>query len=343
MFEPVNAKRKNVPICMKAINVINPGKNSTLEIQEVPKPEPAGNEILVKIEATALNRADLLQRQGKYPAPEGASNILGLEMAGIVDKVGSEVERWKPGDFVFSLLPGGGYAEFCTIPEGMAMPIPDNITFNEAAAIPETFLTAYQALKWVGQIEDTDTVLIHAAGSGVGTSAIQLSRHLFNARILATAGKKKKLKKARELGAEFTYNYKKVEFDTEIENDLGSNKVDLVIDFVGAPYWEKNLSVLACDGRVVLLAMLGGHKIKKMSLAPILAKRLSIKGSTLRARSDEYKIKLTREFTSKALHLFEQDIIHPVIDSVYDWHDVEEAHQRMAKNKNTGKIVLKGM
>ncbi|MDR8391736.1 NAD(P)H-quinone oxidoreductase [Aliifodinibius sp. S!AR15-10] len=328
---------------MKAITVLNPGKNSTLQIQDIDTPEPGDHEIQVKIEATALNRADLLQRQGKYPAPEGTSNILGLEMAGIVEKVGPGVTRWKPGDFVFSLLPGGGYAEFCVIHEEMAMPIPDNLSFEEAAAIPETFLTAYQALHWVGQLQPKETVLIHAAGSGVGTSAIQLSSHLSEARILATAGKDRKLETAQTLGADFTYNYKKVNFSDQIERDLGSNSVDLIIDFVGASYWNKNINVLAKDGRLVLLAILGGHKVKNMSLIPILQKRLSVRGTTLRSRSLEYKIKLTQEFSARTLDLFERDLLRPVIDSVHDWQDAEKAHQQMADNKNTGKIVLTGM
>jgi putative PIG3 family NAD(P)H quinone oxidoreductase len=328
---------------MKAINVINPGKNSTLEIKEIARPEPGSNEIMVKIEATALNRADLLQMQGKYPAPEGAISILGLEMAGIVEKVGPGVTRWKPGDFVFSLLPGGGYAEFCVIHEEMAMPIPDNLSFEEAAAIPETFLTAYQALHWVGQLQPNETVLIHAAGSGVGTSAIQLSSHLSEARILATAGKDRKLETAQKLGAEFTYNYKKVDFSEQLEQDFGSNAVEVVIDFVGAPYRDKNIDVLAKDGRLVLLAMLDGHKVKNMSLIPVLQKRLSVKGTTLRSSPLEYMIKLTQEFSDRTLDLFEREILRPVIDSVHDWQDTEKAQQRMADNKNTGKIVLTGM
>lgn len=328
---------------MKAINVINPGNNSTLEIRDVPTPQPGSAEILVKIEATALNRADLLQRQGNYPPPEGAPDILGLEMAGIVEKVGAGVTRWQPGDFVFALLPGGGYAEFCVIPEQVAMPIPDNLSFKEAAAIPETFLTAYQALKWIGEMGNEETVLIHAAGSGVGTSAIQLSRQLFNARILATAGKKRKLESATELGADYTYNYKKADWADQIEQDLGADAVDLIIDFVGAPYWNQNMKVLAEDGRLVILSMLGGHKIQHMSLIPILRKRLSVRGTTLRSRSVDYKIRLTREFASQVLELFEQEVIHPVIDSEFDWRETEKAHERMANNKNTGKIILTGM
>jgi putative PIG3 family NAD(P)H quinone oxidoreductase len=325
---------------MKAIQIIHPGKNSSLEIRETPTPEPDPKEILVKIKAAAVNRADLLQRTGNYPPPKGASEILGLEMAGVVEKVGSEANLWEQGDKVFSLLPGGGYAEYCTIHEDMAMPVPENLSFEDAAAIPETFFTAHQALAWLGKLKEKETVLIHAGGSGVGTSAIQLARHLFKAQIATTAGQSHKLNKCKELGADFAYNYKEQDFAEAIKKDIDEGQVNLIIDFIGAPYWEKNIDVLAMDGRLVYLSFLGGHKVKNLSLTPILRKRLSIIGSTLRNRSDDYKIALTKEFVDRVLPFFEDGTLKPVIDSVFDWNDVEKAHQRMQDNKNTGKIVL---
>lgn len=328
---------------MKVIHVRNPGKNATLEIGEHPRPEPGPHQLLVKIEATALNRADLHQRAGKYPPPKGASEILGLEMAGIVEKTGDEVSRWKPGDFVFGLLPGGGYAEYCVIHEQLAMPIPDTLTFIQAAAIPETFLTAYQALGWLGKLSRSQTVLIHAGGSGVGTSAIQLAHHLFNARVATTAGKERKLQAARELGANLAVNYHDTDFARAIEERWGEEAVDLVIDFIGAPYWESNLRVLATDGRLVYLSFLGGHRLEEASLGALLRKRLTLVGSTLRSRPETYKVRLTKEFASHALDLFEQEVIRPVIDRRYDWSEAEEAHRYMAEDKNTGKIVLTGM
>lgn len=327
---------------MKAIQVIRDDSGSSLNIGNAPTPKPAEHEILVKITATALNRADLLQRSGNYDPPKGASEILGLEMAGIVEKVGKNATRWQLGDRVFGLLPGGGYAEYCTIHEDMAMAIPDSLSFEEAAAVPETFLTAFQALDWLGKLQQKETVLVHAAGSGVGTSAIQLA-HLFDANIITTAGTQHKLHKAKELGARYAYNYKKQNYAEEIIKELGPDSVDLIIDFIGEPYWEKNIEVLAMDGRVVYLSFLGGHKIQKTSLVPILRKRLSIMGSTLRNRSEDYKIALTKDFASKALSRFKDGKLKPVIDSTFDWTDTETAHQRMADNKNTGKIVLTGM
>ena len=328
---------------MQAIQVIQQDSGTTLKIDDVPTPEPNDKEILVKIEATALNRADLHQRAGKYPPPEGASEILGLEMAGVVEEIGGDVTKWQAGDRVCALLAGGGYAEYCTIHEDMAMQIPDDLSFEEAAAIPETFLTAFQALDWLGELQEGETVLIHAGGSGVGTSAIQLADYLYDAQIITTAGKQHKLDAAKELGADFAYNYQSQNYADEINNDIGSDSVDLIIDFIGKPYWQKNIEVLAMDGRVVYLSFLGGHRIEEMSLAPLLKKRLKIMGSTLRSRSLDYKIDLTADFSNKALPLFENQTLKPVIDSIFDWTNTEQAHQRMRDNKNTGKIVLTGM
>ena len=328
---------------MKAINVITEKSGTSLKIGEASLSEPDAKEILVKIKATAINRADLLQRSGNYDPPEGTSPILGLEMAGIVEEAGSKVTKWNSGDRVFGLLPGGGYAEHCTIHEDLAMPIPNNLSFKEAAGIPETFLTAFQALDWLGKLQEQETVLIHAAGSGVGTSAIQLAHRLCNARIIGTAGKQHKLETAEALGADFVYNYKEQNYAKEIINDIGPDSVDLVIDFIGKPYWHKNMDILAMDGRVVYLSFLGGHKLEEVSLVPILRKRLSILGSTLRNRSEQYKIDLTKDFSEKTLDLFGKGALHPVIDSTYDWSQAEQAHQRMQDNKNTGKIVLTGM
>lgn len=328
---------------MQAIQVIDNNSGTSLKIEETPTPEPATHEMLVKIKATAINRADLLQRKGGYDPPEGASPILGLEMAGVVEKVSSEVSKWQPGDRVFGLLPGGGYAEYCTIHEDLAMSIPNNLSFEDAAGIPETFLTAFQAIDWLGKLQNQQTVLIHAAGSGVGTSAIQLAHRLYDARIIGTAGKQYKLETAEALGADFVYNYKEQNYAEGIINDIGPDSVDLVIDFIGKPYWHKNMDILAMDGRVVYLSFLGGHKLEKVSLVPILRKRLSILGSTLRNRSEQYKIDLTKDFAEKTLDLFGKGALHPVIDSTYDWSQTEQAHRRMQDNKNTGKIVLTGM
>lgn len=308
-----------------------------------PEPVPSDNELLVKIEATALNRADLLQKAGKYPPPKGETPILGLEMAGIVVDTGEGVSLYKPGDNVFGLLAGGGYAEYCTIHEELAMPMPDQYSFEEAAAIPEVFLTAYQALVLLGNLEEKESVLIHAGASGVGTAAIQLAKVLKNARVSATAGSDEKLEHCLSLGADAAINYKKDRFSEVIATNQGKDSVDLIIDFIGSPYWEMNAELLAMDGRLIYLSMLGGPVIEKFSLIPVLRKRLTIRGSTLRNRSLTYKIRLTKKFQSDTLKLFKNGTLKPVIDSIYEWVDVESAHQKMEQNSNSGKIILTGM
>ncbi len=328
---------------MKALLVESSTDQPKMVIGEHPKPKPAAGELLVKIEATALNRADLMQKAGKYPPPEGASPILGLEMAGTVEEVGEGVTLFEPGDPVFGLLPGGGYAEYCTIHEELAMPVPESISIEEAAGIAETFLTAFQALLWNGEIYDGETVLIHAGASGVGTSAIQLAKQVYGAKVIATAGSQEKLDLCKSLGADLIINYKEQDFAEVIEKELGENSVDLVLDFVGAPYWDQNMKVLAMDGRLVNLALLGGASVEKMSMVPILRKRLTVRGSTLRNRTDLYKKLLTEEFTEVVFDLIESGKIKPIIDSVYDWSDAEKAHDRMENNLNAGKIILNGM
>lgn len=328
---------------MKALLIDEDSEKPVMRLGEFPDPTPKPGELLVKIEATALNRADLLQKAGKYPVPEGASPILGLEMAGFVEDVGSDVSAFEAGDRVFGLLSGGGYAEYCTIYQNMAMKIPEELSFEEAAAIPEVFLTAYQAIDWLGELHKGETILIHAGASGVGTAAIQLAKHLYNARIVTTAGTDQKNELCKELGSVLSINYKEKNFAEEIESAFGKRSVDVIIDFVGSPYWDMNIKILGMDGRLIYLSMLGGAKVDEMNLVPILRKRLTIRGSTLRNRSDEYKMKLTKEFESKALDFFTNGNLRPIIDSIFDWNKVEEAHSKMKNNLNAGKIILTGM
>lgn len=310
---------------------------------EQPTPSPGPGELLVKVKATALNRADLLQKSGNYPPPAGESTILGLDMAGVVEQVGSDVTRFRPGDPVFGLLPGGGYAEYCTIPEELSLPIPRGWSFEEAAALPEVFLTAWQALVWLGQIGEGETVLIHAGASGVGTAAIQLANRLFGCRVITTAGSEEKLEVCRNLGADLAINYREEEFSERIRSETGPESVDLIIDFIGAPYWEKNLNSLSQDGRLIILAMMGGAVGDRLRLGPLLRKRLTVRGSTLRNRDARYKKRLVADFWDRTEELFLKRELLPVIDSVYDWNDVEAAHRKMEENRNIGKIILNGM
>lgn len=328
---------------MKALIVDQSNKNPVMVMGEHPKPEPGSGELLVKVKATALNRADLMQKSGNYPPPKGESPILGLEMSGVVEEIGRDVKGFERGDRVYGLLAGGGYAEFCTIHQDLAMKIPERLSFEEAAAIPEVFLTAYQAAIWLGKLQERETILIHAGASGVGTAAVQLCGELRNARVITTAGSDEKCSLTASLGSDLCINYNEENYAEALQETFGENCVNVIIDFVGSPYWDLNLDVLAMDGRVVYLSFLGGSRIESVNLAPILRKRLTIVGSTLRNRPIEYKINLTADFNRDTKELFNSGKLKPIIDSVYDWNEAEAAHEKMKMNLNAGKIVLTGM
>ncbi len=323
---------------MRAVVVTEEGDPEHMTIGEVPTPEPRANEVLVKVHATALNRADTFQRRGHYPPPEGASDILGLEMAGTVTATGSGVVDWHEGDRVFGLLDGGGYAEYAAVHTDRLMAVPPGLSMQEAAAVPEVFLTAYQALHWLGGLTSGHHVLIHAGASGVGTAAIQLVRHA-EAHPYVTASASKH-ETCLALGAEVAVDYESEDFAERIATRTDDRGVDIIVDFIGAPYFHKNVDSLATDGRIVQLATLGGSTVEQVSLRALMAKRAQLLASTLRSRSLEYKIELTQEFASDVLPQFIEGTIEPVIDSVYDWTDVSDAHRRMENNENAGKIVL---
>lgn len=323
---------------MKAILFDTPGDPSVLYVGESPTPVPAEKEILVKVRATALNRADTLQRKGLYPPPPGASSVLGLEMAGEVVEVGKSVTQWKVGDPVMALLPGGGYAEYVCIPEEMGMGIPAGLSFEQAAAIPEVFLTAFQAIFWLGKLQNGEKMLIHAGASGVGTAAIQLAKSL-GAQVYVTSSPSKH-NVCLELGADQAIDYRSEDFSKRVAHFTKGKGVDMILDFLAASYLDKNLASLAVDGRLVLLALMGGSQASQFDMGKILRKRIHLMGSTLRARSLAYKIELTKAFYTYSNKKFESGIFKPVIDSVVSWEEVVAAHQRMEANLTIGKIVL---
>jgi putative PIG3 family NAD(P)H quinone oxidoreductase len=261
-------------------------------------------------------------------------------MAGEVAKVGAECEGWAPGDRVCALLPGAGYAELVAIPAGMAMRIPESLSFEQAAAIPEVFLTAYQNLFNVARFGPGQTVLVHAGGSGVGTAAIQLV-HEAGGNSLVTAGSSEKLARCAALGALAGWNYKDGPFAPWVAEQTEHRGVDIVLDFIGAPYLEQNLEALAVDGRMVVIGTLGGADVGKFSLRTLMSKRLTVAGAGLRSMDTARKITLTRDFSEFALPRFADGRLVPVIDSVFDWGDVCDAHLRMESNVNIGKIVLR--
>jgi tumor protein p53-inducible protein 3 len=323
---------------MRAILVEQETKR--LYLGETENPAVSEDELLVKVKATALNRADLLQKRGLYPPPSGASPILGLEMAGVVEKVGSNIEGWKAGDRVCALLPGGGYAEYAAIPAGMAIRIPEGFSFEEAAAIPEVFLTAYLNLFLLGGLKPGYTVLIHAGASGVGTAAIQLVREAGSASIV-TAGSEEKRETCLALGASKAIDYKAGPFAQKVKEATDGKGVNIILDFIGASYWEQNIESLAVDGRLIIIGTMGGANVKDVNLGQLLSRRLQVIGTALRSQPVENKIDLTKQFWDFASTRFTDGRLKPIVDSVWDWTEANEAHQHMEQNKNTGKIVLR--
>ncbi len=321
---------------MKAIIYSAPGDPSVLRYDDAPMPEPAAAELLVRVRATAVNRADLLQRQGAYPPPAGASPILGLEIVGIVEQAAGD---WRVGDRVMAVIMGGGYAEYATVPAGMALRVPDAFTDEQAAAIPEAFLTAYLNLFTLGKLTAGETVLIHAGASGVGTAAIQLARAA-GARVFATAGSDNKLARCRELGAELAINYRSDSFLRRALEATDARGVDLVLDFIGASYWDDNLAALARGGRLLLIGFLGGTA-GQLNIGAIMRKQLTVTGTTLRGMALARKIELTQAFAGFALPRFVSGELQPVIDKIFPLREAAQAHEYMQRNANVGKIILK--
>jgi len=325
---------------MKAVLLKEYGGPEVMYIGNHPEPVMTERDILVEVKAAGINRADLLQRRGFYPAPHGASKILGLEMAGEVLEVGSDVTQWRPGDRVCALLPGGGYAQRVAVPEEMAIKLPDHFTYEQGAAIPEVFLTAYLNLFRLGRLKSGQTVLVHAGASGVGTAAIQLIREA-DARAIVTAGSKKKIERCLELGAASGWNYHDGSFADWVKEQTGGRGADIILDFVGADYFADNIRSLAVGGRLIVIGTLGGSLVKELHLSELLSRRLQIIGTALRPLSIEEKIALTREFAEFAWPRFADGRLVPVIDSVFGWEDVRKAHEYMESNANIGKIILK--
>ncbi len=324
---------------MRAIVIERPGGPDVLQMGEAPDPVPGPGELLARVHATALNRMDLLQREGRYPLPPGAPNTLGVEMAGEVIGWGEGVTGWSRGDRVCALLLGGGYAELVTFPAAMAIPIPANLSYEQAAAIPEVFLTAYLNLFTLGGLRAGDYALIHGGASGVGTAAIGLTREA-GAQAIVTVGSAEKAARCRELGAVAAINYREGPFEPAVKEASGGRGVDVILDMVGAPYWEQNLACLVIGGRLILVSQQGGGKLE-IELGAIQRKRLRVIGTGLRPLPLDEKVALTDDFKAFALDRFADGRLVPVVDRVYPLEEAPEAHRYMASNANVGKIVLR--
>ena len=322
---------------MRAVVITQPGGPEVLEIQDVETPEPIGDQVRVRVYAAGLNRADLAQRMGMYPAPpDSPADIPGMEFAGEIDAVGPLVRSYKKGQHVMGIVGGGAQAEYLLVHEGLLVPIPENLDFVHAAAIPEVFMTAHDALFTQAGLQMGERVLIHAAGSGVGTAAIQLA-HAVGATTFGTSRTPDKLERAKPLGLDYGLSDKN--FADEIKRHTDGKGVHVVLDFIGAAYMEQNLDALTTWGRMVYLATLGGTQAN-INLGLLMAKRIQIRGCTLRSRTLEEKLGVTRRFSTQVIPLFASGKVKPIVEQVYPMHEIGEAHKAMAANTNFGKLIV---
>lgn len=331
---------KTLPETMRFINLPSHGGPEVMRLSQAPLPKPAKGEVLVKVEAAGVNRPDVAQRQGIYPPPKDASPILGLEIAGEVVALDEGVTEFKLGDKVCALANGGGYAQYCTVPAGQALPFPKGYDAVKAAALPETFFTVWANLFQMAGLTEGESVLIHGGTSGIGTTAIQLAK-AFGAEVYATAGSAEKCEACVKLGARRAINYREEDFAEVVKAETGGKGVDVVLDMIGAAYFEKNLAALAKDGCLSIIAFLGGAVAEKVNLTPIMVKRLTVTGSTMRPRTADEKRAIRDDLVAEVWPLIESGQLAPVINRVFTLDDVVEAHRLMESSNHIGKIVMR--
>ncbi|MFD1199699.1 NAD(P)H-quinone oxidoreductase [Brucella gallinifaecis] len=327
-----------LPSLMAAIEITQPGDAKLLRPVERAVPQPKAGELLVRVRAAGVNRPDVLQRQGLYAPPSGASDIPGLEIAGDVVALGENVGRYRVGDGVVALLAGGGYAEYATVHESNALPLPTGYGYIEAAAIPETFFTVWHNVFERGGLKQGETLLVHGGSSGIGTTAIQLAR-AFGAKVIVSAGSTDKCEACLRLGADYAVNYRNEDFVAAVKEMTGGRGADVILDMVGGDYVERNYKAAAEDGRIVQIAFLNGAKATT-NFAILMTKRLTHTGSTLRARSVAFKADIARELETKVWPLLSERRVAPVMDMVFPLKDAWRAHDRMEASQHIGKIVL---
>ena len=323
---------------MIAISIAKPGGPQVLRPIQMPVPEPAPRDIVIRVTAAGVNRPDVMQREGKYPPPAGASDIPGLEVSGVVASTGSDVRRWREGDHVCALVAGGGYAEYCVAPDVQCLPIPANVDLVSAAGMPETFFTVWANVFERGRLRAGETFLVHGGASGIGTTAIQMAR-AFGARVFATAGSDEKCAACERLGAERAINYKTGDFAAALKILTQSRGVDVILDMVGAPYFGRNVESLALEGRLVQIAVLQGAKAE-INLVSLLRQRITITGSTLRSRTVEEKGAIASALERSVWPLVEAGKIRPVIYATVPLQEAADAHRLMESGSHIGKIVL---
>ena len=327
-----------VPETMTAVAITEPGGPLVLKPQRRPVPQPGPGEILIRVRAAGVNRPDVLQRQGAYPAPPGASDLPGLEAAGEVAALGEGATRWSVGQAVTALTPGGGYAEYCVVHETNALPIPAGYAFTEAAALPETFFTVWHNVFERGGLKEGETFLVHGGSSGIGTTAIQLAS-AFGATVIATAGSQEKCDACLGLGATRAVNYRTEDFVAAVKEATGGKGANVILDMVGGDYVQRNYDAAAVDGRIVQIAFLHGSKITA-DLTRLMIKRLTHTGSTLRPRTVEFKAGVAAELEKKVWPLLADRRVQPVMDMIFPLREAWRAHERMEEGDHIGKIVL---
>jgi len=326
---------------MKAVLLDGFGGLDVLKVGQVEKPTPKENEVLVKVVATTINRPDLVQREGKYPPPPGDSEILGLEVAGVIEQLGSGVTGWKVGDRVMSLVGGGGYAEYAVAYANHLMPIPDSMSFEEAACVCESYITAFLNIFMLGELQDKQTAILHGGGGGVNTAGVQLCKALVpNTKLIVTASPEK-IDRVKGLGVDLVVNFRETpDFSEAVKEFTNKKGVDVILDHVGAKYLAPNMNSLAYKGKLVIIGVISGIKAE-LNLALMMVKRQQIIGSVLRSRPVSEKGDIVAEFTRRALPKFADRTIVPIIEKVFAIDQVVEAHRMMEEDKHFGKIVLK--
>ncbi len=325
-------------VFMKVIGMKGFGGPEILQVEERVRVTPSDMEVLIEVHAAGINRPDCAQRQGSYPPPPGASDILGLEVAGQVVACGAKVSRWKVGDLVCALISGGGYAEYVVAPAGQCLPVPKGFDMIHAAALPETFFTVWANLFESGRLQKEDRVLVHGGSGGIGTTAIQMA-HAFGAEVYTTVGKKDAVKPCLELGAKRVILYKEEDFVSVIKTETQDKGVDVILDMVGGDYFARNIEALGMLGRLVQIATLHGAQVQ-LDLRKMMSKRLTLTGSTLRARSVEEKTRLAEALEKNIWPLLNQGQLKPVIFKTFPFEKAREAHELMESSAHTGKIVL---
>ena len=323
---------------MTVIEISEPGDPDVLRPAERPTPAPGSGEVLIRVAAAGVNRADIAQRLGKYPPPPGASDLLGLEVAGTIEQIGPGVHDWRVGDRVCALVTGGGYAEYCVVPAPQCLPVPRGLDFPAAAAVPEAFFTVWTNVFERGRLEPGESVLIHGGSSGIGTTAIQLAR-AFGSRVFATAGSAEKCAACERLGADLAINYCETDFVVAIREATGGRGVDVILDMVGGDYVQRNIEALAHEGRLVQISTLGGAKAH-INMALVMQRRLTITGSTLRGRSVAEKGAIAKALRERVWPLLESGAVQPIVYATFPLRAAADAHRLMESSAHIGKLVL---